>query len=64
MEELKQRKMVIEEAELHFQISRIILIIITNTEYFLYDQYLYMTLYVSTSIGLFISFNFICYMKE
>ena len=64
MEELKQRKMVIEEAELHFQISRIIIIIITNTEYFLYDQYLYMTLYVSTSIGLFISFNFICYMKE
>ena len=59
MEELKQRKMVIEEAELHFQISRIILIIITNTEYFLYDQYLYMTLYVSTSIGLFISFNFV-----
>ena len=64
MEELKQRKMVIEEAELHFQISRIIIIIITSTEYFLYDQYLYMTLYVSTSIGLFISFNFICYMKE
>ena len=64
MEELKQRKMVIEEAELHFQISRIIIIIITSTEYFLYDQYLYMTLYVSASIGLFISFNFICYMKE
>ena len=59
MEELKQRKMVIEEAELHFQISRIIIIIITSTEYFLYDQYLYMTLYVSTSIGLFISFNFV-----
>ena len=63
MEELEQRKMVLEEAELHFQISRIV-IIITSTEYFLYDQYLYMTLYVSTSIGLFISFNFICYMKE
>ena len=59
MEELKQRKMVIEEAELHFQISRIIIIIITSAEYFLYDQYLYMTLYVSTSIGLFISYNFI-----
>ena len=55
---LKQRKMVIEEAELHFQISIVIIIIITSTDYFLYDQYLYMTLCVSPSAGLFIYFNF------